>query len=170
MMTVMQTERLTISELTFDDAEFIVKLLNDAAFIRYIGDKGVRNVVDAREYLRKGPIDSYRQNGFGLYLVRRRSDKLRVGMCGLVRRDGLDDPDVGFAFLPDYRLNGYAFESTAAVIAHARRQLGIKRLLGITNPDNHGSIRLLEKAGFAFERRLRLSPEADEIDLYASQA
>ncbi|MDH4049770.1 MAG: GNAT family N-acetyltransferase [Gammaproteobacteria bacterium] len=147
-----------------------MELLNDDAFIRYIGDKGVRNVADAREYLRNGPIGSYEKYGFGLYLVCRRADKLRIGMCGLVRRDGLDDPDVGFAFLPEYRMNGYAFESTAAVIDHARRNLGIKRLLGICNPENHGSIRLLEKAGFVFERRTRLSPEADEVNLYASQA
>jgi RimJ/RimL family protein N-acetyltransferase len=169
-MIVVRTKRLSLSELQFDDAEFIVMLLNDASFIRYIGDKGVRNLSDAHEYLRSGPMDSYRRNGFGLFLVRRHSDGARVGMCGLVRREGLDHPDVGFAFLPEFRLCGYAYESAAAVVRYGREQLGLGRILGIVNPDNHGSIRLLEKAGFSFERRMRLSPDAAEVSLYASDA
>ena len=168
MPVVLQTDRLVLGELTFEDAEFIVELLNDAAFVRFIGDKGVRNVADAREYLRKGPMDSYRRNGFGLYRVNRKADDCRVGMCGLVRREGLDHPDVGFAFLPAHRDMGYASESAAAVIRHARQELGIGRILGITHPDNDGSIRLLERAGFAFERRLRLAPGADEVNLYVN--
>ncbi len=169
-MTILRTERLALSELSFDDAEFIVELLNDESFLRFIGDKRVRNTADAQEYLRNGPMDSYRRHGFGLYLVRRVSDATRIGICGLLRRDGLDDPDVGFALLPDFRGCGYAFESASAVVDHARTGLGLKRILGITNPDNHGSIRLLEKAGFGFERRMRLSEDAAEINLYSIEA
>lgn len=166
----MQTERLVLDELTFNDAEFIVELLNDEAFLRFIGDKGVRTVEDARRYLLEGPMKSYRENGFGLLAVRRVEDGATIGMCGLVRRDMLDHPDIGFAFLPDYRANGFAFEAARAVLAHAWSNLGITRLLGICDPDNAGSIRLLEKAGFVFERQIRLAADADPVSLYASEA
>lgn len=166
-MTTLRTRRLLLEELSFDDAEFIVELLNDKSFLRYIGDKGVRTIADAHEYLRNGPMDSYQRHGFGLYLVRRAADGTRIGICGLVRRGGLDHPDVGFALLPDFRGIGYGYESAAAVLAHARSELGLKRILGITDPDNQGSIRLLEKAGFGFERRMRLSADAAEISLYS---
>lgn len=166
-MMTLQTRRLRLGELSFDDAEFIVELLNDECFLRYIGDKGVRTIADAREYLQNGPMDSYRRHGFGLLLVRLLQDATRIGICGLVRRDGLTDPDVGFAMLPEFRHCGYASEATAAVIEHARTGLALTRILGITSPDNLGSIRLLEKAGFAFERRLRLSSDAAEIKLFS---
>ncbi len=165
-MTVLRTRRLILGDLSFDDAKFIVELLNDDSFLRYIGDKGVRTIADAQEYLRNGPMDSYRRHGFGLLLVRLLSDATRIGICGLVQRSGLDYPDVGFALLPEFRRHGYASEAAAAVIEHARTGLALKRILGITNPANHGSIRLLERAGFAFERRLRLLPDTDEINLY----
>ena len=156
-----------MAELSFDDAEFIIELLNDNAFVRFIGDKGVRTIADANEYLQNGPMDSYRRHGFGLYLVRRASDGTRIGICGLLRRSGLDYPDVGFALLPGFRGHGYGYESAAAVLDYARTGLGLNRILGITDPDNHVSIQLLEKAGFGFERRIRLSPDAPEISLYS---
>lgn len=166
-MTVLRTRRLELGELSFDDAEFIIELLNDNAFLRFIGDKGVRTIADANEYLRNGPMDSYWRHGFGLYLVRRLADGTRIGICGLVRRSGLDHPDVGFALLPGFRGQGYGYEAAAAVLDHARTGLGLKRILGITDPDNQVSIRLLEKAGFDFERRMRLSADAAEISLYS---
>jgi RimJ/RimL family protein N-acetyltransferase len=156
-----------MGELSFDDAGFIVELLNDNAFLHNIGDKGVRTIADANEYLRNGPMDSYRRHGYGLYLVRRASDGTRIGICGLLRRSGLDYPDVGFALLPGFRGHGYGYESAAAVLDYARTALGLNRILGITNPENHVSIQLLEKAGFGFERRIRLSPDAAEINLYS---
>lgn len=168
-MQVLQTDRLTLDELTFDDAEFIVELLNDESFLRFIGDKGVRTVEDARNYLKDGPIRSYRENGFGLLAVRRTSDGTPLGMCGLVRREVLEHPDIGFAFLPEFRANGYAFEAASAVLTHARSRLGMVRLLGICNPDNAGSIRLLQKAGFSFEKQIRLAADADPVNLYASE-
>jgi RimJ/RimL family protein N-acetyltransferase len=156
-----------MGELSFDDAEFIIELLNDESFLRFIGDKGVRTIADAQQYLRNGPMDSYRRHGFGLYLVRQVSDGARIGICGLLRRSGLDYPDVGFALLPGFRCNGYGYEAATAVLDHARTELGLKRILGITDPDNRVSIRLLEKAGFGFERRLRLTPDAPEVSLYS---
>jgi RimJ/RimL family protein N-acetyltransferase len=168
-MTTLRTRRLVLGELSFDDAEFIIELLNDESFVRFIGDKGVRTVADAHEYLRSGPMDSYRRHGFGLFLVRRVSDGERVGICGLLQRSGLDHPDVGFALLPDFRCHGYGYEAAAAVLDHARSGLGLRCIFGITDPDNSVSIRLLEKAGFGFERRMRLSADAAEISLYSKE-
>src|SRR5579871_5850734 len=119
---VIQTPRVDLRELNLDDADYILELLNEPAFIRFIGDKGVRNLSDARDYLREGPMDSYVRNGFGLYAACLR-DGTPIGMCGLVKREGLDHPDVGFAFLSRYWSNGYAVESAGAVLAYAVEEL-----------------------------------------------
>ena len=167
-MNVLETERLTLRRLSLDDAAFILELLNDPSFLRFIGDKGVRNLEDARQYVLKGPIASYQQLGFGIYLVALKTTNVPIGMCGLVKRDALEDADIGFAFLPDFRSWGYAFESAAAVKDYGLSVLGLQRLLAITNKDNEGSIRVLEKIGMKFERMIRLTSDSPEIRLYTS--
>lgn len=166
-MSVIQTPRVNLRELDFGDDAFIVELLNEAGFIRYIGDKGVRTLADAREYLLKGPMDSYARNGFGLYAACLQ-DGTPIGICGLVKRQGLDDPDVGFAFLARYRSKGYAVESAAAVLAYARRVLKLDRIVAITSPDNWPSIAVLEKIGLKFERMIRLVDDSPEIKLFGT--
>ena len=163
--SVIKTARLDLRELDFGDAEFIVELLNEAAFIRFIGDKGVRTLSDARDYIQQGPMDSYARNGFGLYAACLHAGT-PIGICGLVKRDGLHDPDVGFAFLSRYRSLGYAVESAAAVLAHARDSLRIKRVVAITSPDNWSSIAVLEKIGLKFERMIRLVDHSPELKLF----
>jgi RimJ/RimL family protein N-acetyltransferase len=158
---------MVLRELDLGDDAFILELLNEAGFMRYIGDKGVRTLADAREYLLKGPMDSYARNGFGLYAACLR-DGTPIGICGLVRRAGLDDPDVGFAFLARYWTNGYAVESAAAVLAHARRVLKLERIVAITTPDNASSIAVLEKIGLKFERMIRLVHDGPEIKLFGA--
>jgi len=153
-MKVLETERLVLRHLTLDDAEFILGLVNEPSWLRYIGDRGVRTIEDARQYLRTGPLASYQQFGFGLYLIEQKESGVPVGICGLLQRETLDDVDVGFALLPQFWRKGYAFESAAAVIEHGRDDFGLRRVVAITSPDNHGSIQLLEKLGFHFERRL----------------
>jgi RimJ/RimL family protein N-acetyltransferase len=165
-----RTGRLTIRHFAPGDAEFILALLNDESFLRYIGDRGVRNLEGAREYLVKGPLASYRRNGFGLYCVELQDSGVAIGTCGLVRREGLDHVDLGFAFLPRYRSSGYAIESATAVMAYARDVVGLKRVVAIVSPDNERSIRVLEKLGFEFEKMIRLPPEAPEIRLYGWSA
>ena len=169
-MLPIHTARLTLRHLALDDAAFIVSLLNDESFLRYIGDRGVRDVESAREYIRKGPTASYRRNGFGLYLVVLRDSGVPVGMCGLVKRDGLDDVDLGFAFMPQHRSNGYAIESATAVMKHAQEDIGLERVVAITSPDNERSGNVLGKLGFRFERMIRLPPEEAEIRLYVWSA
>lgn len=166
-MSLIVTPRLVLRELNADDAAFILELLNEADFVRFIGDKGVKNLGDAKEYIRKGPHDSYVRNGFGLYAVCLR-DGSPLGICGLVKRDGLDAPDLGFAFLARHRSKGYALESSQAVLERGRKVCKLRRILAITTPDNHRSIGVLEKAGFKFEGMIRLSGDADELKLFAS--
>jgi ribosomal-protein-alanine N-acetyltransferase len=162
---VIETKRLMLRQLELGDAGFILELLNEDAFLRYIGDKGVRNLSDAREYIDNGPIDSYERYGFGLYAACLR-DTTPVGICGLVKRDGLDDADIGFAFLSRHCSKGYGVESASAVLAHARQELRLQRVVAITAPDNAASIAVLEKIGLRFERMIRLSGQGPELKLF----
>ena len=164
-MNVIQTERLVLRELELNDADFILELLNEASFLRFIGDKGVRTLADAGEYIRKGPMDSYERHGFGLYAVCLH-DGTPIGICGLVKRDGLADVDVGFAFLSRHCSLGYAVESAAAVLTHATQVLKLQRIVAITAPENSGSIAVLEKIGLKFERMIRLAEHSPELRLY----
>lgn len=160
-MLVFETERLLLREFTLDDAPFILTLLNDPSFIRYINDKNVRTLEAARQYMRNGPIASYAQNGFGLYLVALKDSQTPIGMCGLLKREELPDPDIGFAFLPDFWGKGFAFESAAAVMNDARERLRLNRVLAIVNHDNDASIKLLKKLGMKFER------DKDDVKVFA---
>jgi RimJ/RimL family protein N-acetyltransferase len=164
-MNILQTPRLALRELEFGDGEFILELLNEAGFLRHIGDKGVRSVADACDYILKGPMDSYARNGFGLYAACL-SDGTPIGICGLVRREGLDHPDVGFAFLERHWSKGYAVESAAAVLAHAEKVLHLEHIVAITSPDNAKSIAVLEKIGFQFSRVIRLAADTPELNLF----
>ena len=168
-MKVLETDRLLLRWLNVDDAPFIVELLNDPSFIRFIGDKGVRTVDDARNYILNGPVASYEKFGFGLNAVDLKEADLSIGICGVLKRDTLPHPDIGFAFLPAYWKQGHAFESAAAVMKHARDVLGIRDVLAITTPDNEASTRLLGKIGLRFDRLIRLSEGADEVKLFTTQ-
>ena len=161
------TERLLIRQFVVADAEFILELLNQPSFHRFIGDKGVRSVDDAKNYIATGPIESYQRHGFGLYLVELKDTKVPIGMCGVLKRESLPDPDLGFAFLPQYWGKGYAFEAASAVLREARDKFKLIRILAITNPDNDASIKLLAKLGFRFERVMRLSSDSDEVKLFS---
>src|ERR1043166_8727098 len=128
-MKVLETDRLILRHLTTDDVEFVLELLNDPSFIRYMGDKQVRNLEDAQRYITDGPAKSYETYGFGLNLVELRSNQTPIGICGVLQRETLPAPDIGFAFLPAYWHKGYAFEAAAAVMKHARETLGIDQIL-----------------------------------------
>jgi len=163
----LETERLVLRRLSRGDAPFLLELLNEPSFLRYIGDKGVRTEADARRYVETGPLASYERFGFGLLRVELKESGEPIGMCGLLKRDALPDVDVGFAFLPRFWSKGYAFESASAVLAHARDALGLRRVLAITSPDNEASIRLLGKLGFRFERMARVPEDGPEVRLFA---
>jgi len=169
-VTLLETERLTLRKITIDDAAFMLDLLNQPSFIQFIGDRGVRTLDDAHKIIQDRYIAAYERLGFGIYLTLLRGTETPIGICGLVKRDGLEDVDVGYALLPQYWSKGYASEAVSAVLAYARNTLGIRRVLGITTLDNAGSIRVLVKAGFKFERVIKLPGEDVDLKLFASEA
>jgi RimJ/RimL family protein N-acetyltransferase len=162
-MKILETNRLILRQLTTQDAEFILELLNDPSFIRNIGDRNVRTIDDACAYILNGPVASYARNGFGLDLVQLKETNESIGMCGLIKRDTLEDIDIGYALLPKYWFRGYAVEAARATMAYAKDVIGLTRLVAIVDPANEGSIRVLEKIGLRYEKMVRLS--ADDIDL-----
>ncbi len=141
------------------DGAFMLALLNDPGFLRFVGDREVRSEAQAVDYLQRGILRSYAEHGFGMYLCERRDDGAPMGICGLVKRDSLPDFDLGYALLAPFAGHGYALEAAAAIVAEAsQRQL--PRILAIVQPDNARSIRLLEKLGFA-DRYLQPATEDD---------
>jgi RimJ/RimL family protein N-acetyltransferase len=166
---VAETPRLILRRLMQADASFILGLLNEPSFVRFIGDKGVRTLDDARGYIETSQIASYERFGFGLYLAALKVDATPIGIAGLVKRDALPDPDIGFAFLPAFWSLGYAAEASRAVMAHASA-LAILRVVAITDPDNVGSMRLLEKLGLRFKEMVRLTADGPELKLFRPRA
>lgn len=165
-MKILETKRLCLRQASSDDAKFILELLNDPAFIQNIGDRGLRTLEDARNYISNRLITSYKDYGFGMYLVVLKNTGEVAGLCGLVKRDGLDDVDIGYAFLPRYWSKGYATEAALAIKEYAKDAIGLKRLVAITDPLNQGSIRVLEKIGLKFEKMIRLSEDDIDLKLY----
>jgi RimJ/RimL family protein N-acetyltransferase len=166
MEKVIETPRLILRPLEKRDAAFILALLTDPSFIQNIGDRGVHDLAQAEGYIAKTQ-DGYLKNGYGMALVEKKDTGEAIGISGLVRRETLPEPDIGFAFLPQFWRMGYALESGFAVMDFAKNQLALPGLLAITSPGNQGSQRVLEKMGFSFQKKLRLTPSADEVNLYS---
>lgn len=167
-MKILETERLILRWLSVDDSEFMLELLNDPSWLRFIGDRGASTVDDARDYILSKVVAMYERVGFGLYLTELKNDGTPIGICGLIKRDSLEDVDIGFAFLPEFCGKGYAYESASAVMAFGKSVLGLNRIVAITSPDNDRSVSLLEKLGFNFEKMVKLSNGGDEDMLFAS--
>jgi RimJ/RimL family protein N-acetyltransferase len=165
-MNILESERLKLRELELADDRFILRLLNEEGFLRFIGDKGVRTLSDARDYILQGPMESYRRFGFGLYLTSLAGSGVPIGICGLLKRDTLEDVDIGFAFLSQFWSRGYAAESAAAVLAYGRQRFNLERIVAVTAADNRGSIAVLEKIGLEFERVVKLSEHSPELKMY----
>lgn len=167
-MIVAETARLRVRHFTLQDAPFVLRLLNEPTFIQNILDKGIRTLEGAQEYLRSGPMASYERHGFGLNCVELRESRAPIGMCGLIKRDSLEDPDLGYALLPEYCSRGYAFEAASAVMAAAGGGFGMKRVVAVTGADNERSIRLLTRIGFKYEGMVALYPGEPDLKLFAT--
>ena len=168
-MPVLETKRLILCRLDADDAPFILGLVNEPGWLRFIGDRNIHDLDAARRYIEDGPQAMYRRYGYGLYGIRLK-DGTPIGMCGIVKRDGLDDVDLGFALLSRFEGRGYAREAAGATLEHASRDHGLKRMAAITTPSNERSIRLLRSIGFTPQGQRRLTPEADPVSLFLWQA
>ena len=167
-MAILTTERLSLREFVSNDANFVIKLLNEKSFLQFIGDKGVRNVEDANRYLNTGPVASYQRHGFGLYHVEHADSGRSIGMCGLLKRDDQEYPDIGYAFLEEFTANGYAFEAASAVLEHGHNSLGIDTIVAFVDPGNAKSIGLLLKLGMAFVGTTRVDGIDGEENMYRS--
>jgi RimJ/RimL family protein N-acetyltransferase len=167
MSNILETQRLTLFELTRADAPFILDLVNQPSFLQFIGDRGVRTLADAEKYIENGPAASYARNGFGLWRVVSKESGEAIGMCGLIKRETLEDVDVGYAFLPQFWGKGYAFEAVQGVLAYAKTRAGLSRVVAIVDPTNQASIRVLEKAGMQFVKMVRLAADDIELKLFA---
>lgn len=155
-MKILETERLVLRQLTPEDAPFILELLNDPLFHRFVGDKGIRTVDGARDYIINGPVASYAKHGFGLFHVAHKQTAVPIGMCGLLKRDVLEDVDVGFAYLPQFSGQGYATEAALATIHYGYTVIGLKRIVAITAPDNEASQNVLRKIGLRHTQTIHL--------------
>jgi RimJ/RimL family protein N-acetyltransferase len=169
-MDIAETARLRIRTITLDDGdvEFHLALLNDPAFIEHIGDRGVRTVDESRRYISEGPVAMQLRYGHSMYVVELKDSATPIGMCGLIKRETLVDVDIGYAFMPAYRGQGYAYEAARATVDHARK-LGITRLAGITSPANAASNALLCKLGLRFKCLTRLTDEDPGTNLYIGE-
>jgi RimJ/RimL family protein N-acetyltransferase len=165
---VLRTSRLALRHLTEEDAPFILELLNERGFLENIGDRGVRDLEGARRYVSEGPGASYQQNGYGLWLTALREGGEPIGICGLVKREGLENADIGYAFLERFWGQGYAVEAAEAVLDHARGVIGLDKVVAITTPGNAGSIAVLEKIGFKFEKMIQLPGHAGESSYFTT--
>ncbi|GAB2566006.1 GNAT family N-acetyltransferase [Spirosoma areae] len=163
---MLDTERLLIRPFSVDDAGFVLELLNTPSWLAFIGDRNVKTTDDARQYILDGPLTSYERFGFGPYVVELKSTAVPIGLCGLHKRETLADIDIGFAFLPEYTGKGYGYEAASAVISYGNTVLGLTRVTGITKPTNQNSIRLLEKLGLLFEKRINFSADGKESLLF----
>lgn len=168
IMQVLQTERLNLLWLNDGDAEFILDLLNQPAWLEFIGDRGIRNLDDALAYIHNGPLAMIQQHGFGLYLVETKSGNNRIGLCGLLKRDTLEDVDIGFAFHRDSWGKGYAREAAQACLNFAGDNLGLQRVVAITLPSNTACITLLKAIGMHYEKELCLGESEEILQLFSN--
>lgn len=163
----LETARLRLRRVSLDDADLMLAIWNDPAFVRNVGDRGVRSIAEAREEMKVGALHLFAEYGYGPYAMVLRTEGERIGICGLFRRDNLECPDIGFAVLPEHCGRGYAEESARAVVAHARNDLGLDKLAAIVSSGNTASIRLIEKLGLIFEGMITMPGEQQAIRLYS---
>jgi len=168
MSYIIQTERLSLKEFTLNDTPFIIELLNSEGWLKYIGDRNVKTEEQAKNYLVNGSLKSYLENGFGLYMVEKKDDKKAIGMCGIIKRDNLELPDIGFAFLPDFIGKGYAFEIASATMNYAKEKLNITFVYAITVAYNKKSIALLERIGLKYTKTIKLPNDDEELLLFCN--
>ncbi|MDJ1468535.1 GNAT family N-acetyltransferase [Cytophagaceae bacterium DM2B3-1] len=168
-MIIIETPRLILRQLELEDDSFVLELVNTPSWLKFIGDRGVHTLEDARNYIRTGPMDSYSRFGFGLLLISLKGENVPIGMCGLLNRDVLDDPDIGFALLPVYEGKGYAFEAASAVLQYTRNELEIKRIVAIVMRENQRSFSLLQRLGFSYEKDVILPYSNEELLLFGCQ-
>ena len=167
MTEIIETERLILRKIEESDCEFVYSLLNSPGWLKYIGDRGINSLEDAKTYIRDKVVSLYDQQGYGPYGVRTKLNNSLIGFCGLFKRDFLEDADIGFAFLPEHSGKGYAIESAVAVLEYARDVIGLRRIIAITLEGNDRSINILNKLGMSFKEKIIYPGSGEELLLYS---
>tara|TARA_R110002072_G_scaffold261258_1_gene419918 strand:+ start:73529 stop:74029 length:501 start_codon:yes stop_codon:yes gene_type:complete len=165
---IIETERLILREMTLDDAAFLYKLMNSENWLKYIGDRGINSVEAARAYMLKSYLGSYQMNGFGAYMMVRKTDGELIGNCGLYKREKLKHPDIGFAMLPEFYKMGYGYEAAMGVLKYAKENLNIDTVLAITDKENRSSIGLLNKIGLNQKDVIKLDKAGPDLLLFSN--
>ena len=168
-LIILETKRLFLRHLVRDDAEFILHLLNEPSWLEFVGDKNVYNLNDAKKYIELAPMMMYERYGFGLYLVCAKETSIPMGLCGLMKRDNLDDADLGYAFLPKFWHKGFALEAVKSILSYAKNTHQLSRILALSKSSNTASIKLLNKVGFLFDRDLKLLENEENLQIYQLQ-
>jgi RimJ/RimL family protein N-acetyltransferase len=167
MKTIIETERLRLREMSVDDAALMFEILNEPAFIRYVANRHVHTLDDAAAYIAEKILPSYAQFGFGFYIVELKESGTRIGMCGLIKRETLEDVDIGFSILEPFWGRGYATEAAAAVMHYGLTTLKLPRIIAVTAPDNARSGAVLEKLGLRFEKMIQVPGYGFESKLFS---
>ncbi|MDO6596507.1 GNAT family N-acetyltransferase [Oceanihabitans sp. 2_MG-2023] len=166
-MMVAKTQRLTLSKFTLEDAAFFLELVNTPHWLKYIGDRNTKTIQDAENRIKEGHLKSYNTNGFGFYVLRLNESNTPIGTCGLIKRETLDHVDIGFAMLPDYEKKGFGYEASLAVLKLAKETFKLKKIVAITLPTNTPSIKLLEKLGLSYQKKVKPFEDDEELLLFA---
>jgi len=166
MSTILETDRLIIREFNFEDSDFVIRLVNSPGWLAFIGDRNIKNTEQANQYMISGPMASYKKQGYGFYVVVLKNTQKPIGICGLIKRNTLPETDLGFAFLPEFNGQGYAYESASSIVDYAKNQLKLKNLLAIVMPENASSIKLLEKLGMQFDKMIEFGDKKELLMLY----
>lgn len=171
---ILETERLILRPFTLADTDFIIELLNTEGFLKYIADRNIKTNEDAERYLLQGPLKSYATHGFGLCKIllkaRNNEPEEAIGMCGLLQRDYLPNPDIGYALLPRYEGKGYAKESAKAVLRWGFAERDCTTISAIVLPQNQVSVRLLERLGMTLQNKITPPETGEELLLYSISA
>jgi RimJ/RimL family protein N-acetyltransferase len=167
-MIIAETHRLLISKLSLDDGPFFLELVNTPNWLKYIGDRNLKTVEDAKTYLKNGTLKSYNNFGFGFYKLQLKEENNKtIGTCGLIKRDALECVDLGFAMLPNYERKGFGYESSVAILKLAKEQFKLHKVAAITLPENTSSIKLLEKLGLSYEKTIKPFEDDEELLFFA---
>lgn len=167
---ILSTKRLTLREAQLSDRDFFYRLLNTPTWLKYIGDRGIKTLENAEEYINDKLISSYKTNGYGLYVYELKELHIPIGLCGFIKRDYLDAEDIGFALLPEYERKGYTYEIASAVLSYGENQLGLTKVYAITSKDNTASQKLLKKLGFIFKSYIKEPSTNEELSFYSRES
>ena len=163
---IIETERLVLKPMSVEDSQLIFELYNSPNFIKFIGDRNIKTLEDAENYIKNRFLPQMERLGYGNFLITKKDDGKKIGGVGIFERDGLDVHDIGFSFLPEFEGKGYGFESAKKLMETAFSELGLKKISAITSKENVASQKLIEKLGLNYLKTIQLPDDEEELLYY----